>query len=190
MRMKVACLAVLVFAAAVVVAQDTNYCSDGWDLFTVEAPNGETHHLCFLFGQENEQMSHDNAKLICEARGGFLAEVPFGPLLNTWITDKLLEEVGRESSSDVRRPQYGTQYWLGARDFGHHNEHVPGTWMWETRNTTVNWFDWGDGEPNNFNGQNCLTYLLYTDAFGNSRFHWNDWDCTAPADFICEKFID
>merc|ERR1711922_128661 len=99
MRMKVAILAVLVFAAAVVVAQDTNYCSDGWDLFTVEAPNGETHHLCFLFGQENEQMSHDNAKLICEARGGFLAEVPFGPLLNTWITDKLLEKMFADPST-------------------------------------------------------------------------------------------
>ena len=33
------------------------------------------------------------------------------------------------------------------------NSVQPGTWMWETRNTTVNWFDWGDGEPNNFNGQ-------------------------------------
>ena len=54
---------------------------------------------------------------------------------------------------DTKRPDYGTQYWLGARDFGYHDEHVPGTWLWEHRNTTVQWFDWGEDEPNNFRGQ-------------------------------------
>jgi len=172
-------------------AQDTSYCEDGWDLFT--SPNSE-HHACFLFGSEREQVSHDNAKLLCEARGGFLAEVNYGPVINDWITDKLREKTGLDVAEDgdqeVRRPDFGTQYWLGARDFGYHSEHVPGTWIWETRNETVTWFDWGEDEPNNFNGQNCLTYLLYTDIFGNSRFHWNDWDCDEPADFICEKLID
>merc|ERR1711860_59079 len=152
------------------LAQDTNFCNDDWDLYTLSTETGD-HHLCFLFGQEREQ-------------------VPYGPVLNSWITEKLLEKISRSGTPEERRPQYGTQYWLGARDFGFHNEHVPGTWMWETRNTTVNWFDWGDGEPNNFNGQNCLTYLLYTDLFGVSRFHWNDWDCEAAADYICEKRID
>ena len=38
------------------------------------------------------KVSHDNAKLICEAMGGFLAEVPFGPRLNYWIVGKLLEK--------------------------------------------------------------------------------------------------
>ena len=33
----------------------------------------------------------------------------------------------------VKAPQFDHQYWLGARDFGHHSEHVPGTWVWEHR---------------------------------------------------------
>ena len=37
-----------------------------------------------------------------------------------------------------------------------HSEGDPGTWMWPHQNTTVEWFDWADGQPNNYHGQNCL----------------------------------
>nr|ALS04672.1 perlucin 5-like protein [Pseudodiaptomus poplesia] len=131
-----------------------------------------------------------NAKLLCEIHGAFLAEVPYGPHLNSWIVGKLLEKTTKWGEKGERRPHFETQYWLGARGFGHHNDHMPGTWMWEHRNTTVDWFDWGNDEPNNFNGQNCLTYLLYQDIVGFRNFHWNDWECTEAAHFICEKIID
>jgi len=173
----------------IAVAQDTNFCNDGWDLYTVEW-QGQSHHSCFWFGTRFEQVSHDNAKALCNSMGAFLAEVPYGPHLNSWINQKLLEKLELKSQGSLRRPHFETQYWLGARDFGHHNDHIPGTWMWEHRNTSVQWFDWGDNEPNNFNGQNCLTYLLYKDLFGFSYFKWNDWDCDQPADFICEIVID
>ena len=37
-------------------------------------------------------MTHDSAKLLCNAMGGFMAEVPYGPHLNNWIVNKLLEK--------------------------------------------------------------------------------------------------
>ena len=89
--------------------------------------------------------------MVCEGYGGFLAEVPLGPDLNHWIVDKLLEKDGHPGNN-VRVPM-GDQYWLGARDHGHHNQHHPGDWVWEHRNTSVQWFDWGSGEPNNFGEQ-------------------------------------
>ena len=44
---------------------------------------------------------------------------------------------------------------------GPHDEHTPGKWIWEHSNTTVDWFDWAPGEPNNYHKQQCLTYLRY-----------------------------
>lgn len=164
----------------------THFCDDGWELYT-STWNGVEHHSCFHFGLDSEKVSHDHAKILCEAHGGFLAEVPWGPQLNHWIVLQLLD---RAKETGERRPHFERQYWLGARDFGHHNEHIPGTWVWEHRNTTVEWFDWGTNEPNNYGGQNCLTYLYYEDIFGFRNFHWNDWSCDEAADFICEKIID
>ena len=37
-----------------------------------------------------------------------------------------------------------------------HSEGDPGNWIWPHQNTTVEWFDWADGQPNNYHGQNCL----------------------------------
>nr|AGN29615.1 perlucin 5-like protein [Acartia pacifica] len=184
-----ACLLALLALAA---AQDTHFCNDGWDLYTTTW-HDQTHHSCFYFGTNFEKVSHDTAKLLCNGMGAFLAEVPYGPHLNSWIVQKLLEKnnlLDAEGKPDTRRPHFETQYWLGARDFGHHNEHVPGEWMWEHRNTTVQWFDWADNEPNNFHGQSCLTYLLEESIFGFRDFKWNDWDCNEVADFICEVVID
>merc|ERR1712212_294062 len=136
--------------AGLAAAQDTTYCNAGWELYTVEW-QGQAHHSCFWFGTNYEKATHDSAKLICESMGGFMAEVPYGPHLNNWLVNKLIE-----------------------------------------KNSSVEWFDWGPNEPNNYRGQNCLTYLQYRDViFGRySTFHWNDWDCNEPQDFICEIIID
>jgi len=180
--------------------QDTTYCNDGWELYTVEW-QGQAHHSCFWFGTNYEKVTHDSAKLICESMGGFMAEVPYGPHLNNWLVNKLIErntknndlpDLKSTGEGGLGAPVYETQYWLGARDFAHHNDHMPGHWMWEHRNSSVEWFDWGPNEPNNYRGQNCLTLLQYRDViFGRySTFHWNDWDCDQPQDFICEIIID
>ena len=43
-----------------------------------------------------------------------------------------------------------------------HNDHNPGEWIWEATNTTVEWFDWAEGEPNDYHRQQCMSYLRYT----------------------------
>ena len=35
------------------------------------------------------------------------------------------------SLADDPNPAY--QYWLGARDFRFHNDHIPGDWHWDTK---------------------------------------------------------
>jgi len=159
------------------------YCPDGWDLYTSEW-DGAEHHSCFWFGNEDEQVSHSSASLLCEGMNGFLAEVPYGPNLNHWIVEKLLQKHNRlTSNGEPRRPHEETQYWLGALKFY-------GDWMWENRATEIQWYDWGDDQPSNDYGENCLTYMLYQDIFGFKDFKWNDWNCDTAADFICERRID
>merc|ERR1719266_887931 len=82
--------------------------------------------------------------------------------------------------------------WGSGKDHDRHNEHHPGDWYWEHRNSSIQWFDWGRNEPNNYGGQNCMTYMLYQDVFFPQfrDFKWNDWGCEEVAHFICEIRID
>jgi len=159
------------------------YCPDGWDLYTATY-DGSDHHTCFFFGNKDEQITHNDASLLCQGMNGILAEVPDGPNLNHWIVEKLLQKHDRMTSEgEPRRPIVDTQYWLGATKNS-------GDWTWETQGTEIQWYDWGDDEPTNNFGENCLTYILYQDIFGFKDFKWNDWNCDTAADFICERMID
>ena len=62
-------------------------------------------------------------------------------------------------------------------------------WYWPHMNTTVDWFDWGDGQPNNLYGQYCITMREYHDPFfpWARDYFWNDNDCEDPAHYICEN---
>merc|ERR1711953_1219997 len=71
-----------------------------------------------------------------------------------------------------------------------HDDHVNGNWWLPHANASVQWFDWGDNEPNDFHGQNCMTYMEYRDViFQNYRdYFWNDSDCKNDvAPYICVK---
>merc|ERR1712156_297965 len=48
-------------------------------------------------------------------------------------------------------------------------------------------YDWMRNEPNDWHGQNCLTFLKWGDPVGFGIYHWNDWDCNQLARFICER---
>merc|ERR1712141_570836 len=56
-------------------------------------------------------------------------------------------------------------------------------------NTSISWFDWAPGQPDDYHRQQCLTFLRY-DYGDKLTYNWNDWDCNADADFICEKVCD
>ena len=103
---------------------------------------------------------------------GFLAEVPYGPNLNHWIVEKLLQKHNRLTSKhnletqiihicyiflgngEPRRPHEETQYWLGALKFY-------GDWMWENRATEIQWYDWGDDQPSNDYGEVGLNQVKF-----------------------------
>merc|ERR1712231_38981 len=59
-------------------------------------------------------------------------------------------------------------------------------WTRDHSGAQISWYDWMRNEPNDWRGQNCLTYLKDQDIFGHGVYHWNDWDCNDYARFICE----
>merc|ERR1712126_169416 len=141
--------AVALALLASVSAQDTYHCPDGW--FWHEGHGGRGH--CYFFSME--QLSKENAGILCASHGGWIVEIPHPPV-NYWIKAKLL---------DLYTPD-------------------------KQENAGVPWFDWGDNEPNDFHGQNCMTYMEYRDViFQNYRdYFWNDSDCKNDvAHYICVK---
>merc|ERR1719204_2853172 len=127
-------LASLLLIASLAAAQDTTYCNDGWELYT-NTWQGQEHHSCFWFGTNYEKVSHDTAKTLCAAMGGFMAEVPYGPHLNNWLVNKLIERSTKNNLPTLKAagegglgaPVFENQFWLGARDFGHHTTTCPDT---------------------------------------------------------------
>jgi hypothetical protein len=107
---------------------------------------------------------------------------------NYWIVEQLMKRLpdNEAAGEELQGPHYDDQWWIGAKSYTKHDTHNPGEWVWEKLNTTVTWFDWAPGEPNDYHRQQCLAYLRY-DYFGNPTYNWNDWDCNTVADYVCEK---
>jgi len=168
---------------AVVLSQDTSYCPDGWNLSEF---GGKRE--CVYFGNVQEQVTKEDAGVLCAARGGWLLDLDEtrGPAKNNFIKSLLANHVG---TGDWGEPgyQWGFQWWIGATCYGRHSEHNWGNWTWDHDNEQVQWFDWMNGEPNDFDSQDCMTYLKNQDPFGNGVWHWNDWACSNTAGYICEK---
>lgn len=58
---------------------------------------------------------------------------------------------------------------------------LPGTWIWSTTKRQPAYSHWGQGQPNDFNGQqNCATMDR------NHMFNWTAANCETKADFVCE----
>ena len=74
---------------------------------------------------------------------------------------------------------------------GRHSENSPGEWLWDSNNSTVEWFDWADGEPNNYDnsGEMCLSMMEIHDPFFPifRDYFWNDLSCDAAAHYICQN---
>merc|ERR1712055_168045 len=167
-------------------AQDTHYCPDGWELHSV--PDHDKCQ-CFLFAPFGVKVTHGDATLICNGHGGWLTELEDeGGHDNRWIVNQLLARLGDEKpkGNELEGPHYEDSWWIGAKSYTKHNDHNPGEWYWEVHNTTLEWFDWAPGQPNDYHRQQCMSYLRY-DYFGDTTYNWNDLDCNTVADYICEK---
>jgi len=168
-------LSLLVLTAGLVAAQDTYSCPDGW--MKEEDRSG---CRCFLFGPD-EAVTRSTADLICAGHSGsWVAELDH-PGINYWLKSQVLAQipVGERAS-----------FWMGGRTDGYHSDHQPGTWTWDHMNETIQWFDWHDGEPNNFgHNENCLALREYHDPFFPifRDYFWNDMNCDSPHHYICEN---
>ena len=56
-------------------------------------------------------------------------------------------------------------------------------WEWVTGSCSFSLDDWGPGEPNNYQGQDCLVLANWPNW---EDFEWFDTSCTHPRNFICE----
>merc|ERR1712012_402185 len=165
----------LVLTVGLAVAQDTYSCPDGW--MKEEDRSG---CRCFLFGPD-EVVTRSTADLICAGHSGsWVAELDH-PGINYWLKAQVLSQipVGERAS-----------FWMGGRTSGYHSDHQPGTWTWDHMNETIQWFDWHDGEPNNFgHNENCLALREYHDPFFPifRDYFWNDMNCDSAHHYICEN---
>jgi len=163
--------------ATLAAGQDTYHCPDGWYW---QEHHGVGH--CFWFSME--QVTKDDADILCSFHnGGYLVEID-RVVFNYWIKSMLLELY----TPDAKAP-WGNQFWLGAVTEDHHSDHVNGNWRWPHGNSSVEWFDWGDGEPNDYHTQFCMTYMEYRNPLWPSArdYYWNDWYCNEVAHYICAQ---
>merc|ERR1719391_657405 len=171
---------------AIASAQDTHYCPDGW---VVSQTGGNVE--CILLGGLEERVTKADAELICAGHGGWLVDMDeesehHHGSKNRFIKGLISDAVG-QGNIGIPGYKYDDQWWIGAECNGPHNENNWGNWVWDHSNTSVTWFDWMNGEPNNWHQQRCLTYLKDQDIFGFGVYHWNDWGCDYNARFICER---
>ncbi|XP_062604710.1 perlucin-like protein [Saccostrea cucullata] len=105
--------------------------------------------------------------LYCQALQAKLVEVETSEE-NSYLRLHLFD-IGRQSSVD---------FWMGMTDLV-----AEGHWRWMSTQSNATFMDWYPGEPNNGNDEDCATFGI------NYSWHWNDVDCTAKMNYICEKSI-
>ncbi|XP_062572798.1 perlucin-like protein [Saccostrea cucullata] len=130
-------------------------CNHGWLYYSDN---------CYLVSQE--QMSWHEAKLQCESNGAFLADINSAEE-NTWITDKIIDN---QTWSDITH-----HVWIGANDIG-----KEGIFILSEMNSTLNFTNWNQEEPNDDSGEDCVASI-------QERGLWNDLPCSLKCSSICKK---
>lgn len=64
---------------------------------------------------------------------------------------------------------------------GAHDIIQEGTWRWISDDTIVDFTNWDNNQPNNYNNQDCAELLKY------DSYRWNDGSCTSLLQYVCEK---
>merc|ERR1712115_279707 len=156
-----------------VLAQDTYHCPDGWVL-----EEDRSGCRCFYF-EGTERVTRDDADLLCQSHDAWVAELDH-PGINYWLKSQLLNRF--EAGDRI-------EFWMGAFTGERHSENAPGEWIWPHKNETVQWFDWAEGQPNNYHGQYCMALMeWHRDPFYFDRdYFWNDLECDWTQHYICEK---
>lgn len=105
------------------------------------------------------------ARRSCQARG------------NGWD----LVTIGNTTQNDLVASSTGFEAWIGATDAVDE-----GRWLWVNEDApffevdvapTTGFSNWSDGEPNNYDGSDCLRIL--------TTGQWADWPCDSTRGFVC-----
>merc|ERR1712092_28946 len=78
---------------------------------------------CYFFSME--QLSKENAGILCASHGGWIVEIPHPPV-NYWIKAKLLDLCTPDKQEKAGVP-WGNLFWMGAVTEDRHDDHVTET---------------------------------------------------------------
>ncbi|XP_062604171.1 perlucin-like protein [Saccostrea cucullata] len=139
----------------------------GWEFWkNIGCDHGWLYHAHHCYFLSHRQTSWHDAKLQCESNGAFLADINSAEE-NTWITGKLMD-------SQVW-PDNVKYAWLGASDID-----KEGVFIWSEMNSTLNFTNWDQEEPNDLRGEDCMAIIPGTGL-------WNDLACSSNCSYICKK---
>jgi hypothetical protein len=92
-----------------------------------------------------------------------------------------LVTIGSTTQNDLVASSTGFEAWLGATDAVDE-----GRWLWVDEDapffevdvaSTTGFANWSDGEPNDYDGSDCLRIL--------TTGEWADWPCDSTRGFVC-----
>ena len=69
-----------------------------------------------------------------------------------------------------------TSFWIGIND-----RVSEGTFVYESDGVSLKYFNFGPGEPNNLNNEDCTH-----SRFKNEFYQWNDAPCNLPIYYVCQ----
>nr|XP_022336336.1 macrophage mannose receptor 1-like isoform X2 [Crassostrea virginica] len=127
-------------------------CGLNWE----EDPNSNN---CYQFF--DKQVDWNDAREICQSNGGDLASIE-SRVEQFYVSAKI-------------RNMNSVAMWIGVNDLG-----AEGRFVW-TDGSPVAYLHWGNGEPNNYRGNEDCGAIFTTTSF------WNDYPCSNRNGFICKK---
>ncbi|XP_061175925.1 perlucin-like protein [Saccostrea echinata] len=138
---------------------DTKACDSGWTPF-----NGH----CYYIG--NTLISWSNSQIQCQNYGAYVLEIE-SVEENMWIIETFLPR----NESDCSEWRYCT-VWVGATD-----RDIEGTFTWIRNKKELTYLPWGNGQPDDKKGQDCIRL--------SPSGKWIDANCgdNNQINYVCER---
>lgn len=98
---------------------------------------------------------------------------------NTVIVDELLRPV-LSKSKDHKYVDFGDQWRIGARGAGPQNATNVGKWFYEHSEEELHWFDWLEGQPDDYIEQEASVAYVRENWFTYVTYKWIDYLWSLP----------
>ena len=127
-----------------------------------------TLHKGFHYALFTEKVTWNTADAFCKiAFGGQLVKI---------------ESVEENSFIKSQYLSGKVDYWIGLSD-----SVEEGVWNWVDGTNSTGYTNWGNGQPNDSNGQDCAGIRMGTYSNTNYDAQWHDNSCLKTKGFICRK---